>query len=355
MTTHRTAQSPKRQRRAFRGNIFLSAIALIGIGTTAASSEFDGASVPTVYQDDYITVRAGISQLGTQSVHVGDALSLLINLEFDGSEIQIEKLDEEVFQRAFSSVRGIRLHAPSDVVTTKLSRSRTHVTARWHLQVVDCPNDMTSCPGSKAYELPTMTISYQVMDSSGRSANGRSARFTPWPGKIDVAPAIAVTPQAGMAITDVLPGGAYAKPIPIRASSKATMVLLLTGALLLAGSLYAAMSDSGLSRVAPRTIANNSRWQQIIPHLRDESLADEQWSDLLRRCVTWYCMDELNVNPYTYVGISAQDGDKSETRDLFLDVLQQHGIEPNQRADFLNRLFQVTGLTDLDHAETPSA
>lgn len=330
---------------------FVAVISASAALSAPTDAEFGGASAPTVYQDEYITVRSGISQLGTQAVHVGDALSLIVDLEFDGREIQIENLNEDVFQRAFAGVRGIRLYARAEVTTARLSQNRARVMGRWRLQVVDCPNDQTSCPGSKTYELPTMAISYQLTDAAGGTADGRSARFRPWPGKIDVAPAIAVMPQAGMALTDVLPGGAYAKPLPVSTATRATSVLLIAGAMLLTAGLFLLRTKRAPSRVVARSNLSNSRWQQVLPHLRDDSMPDAQWSDLLRRCITWYCLDELHVNPYTYLGTAAIndsiDGNVDiATRELFLDVLHQHGVDPSQRDGYLERLLQVTGLVD---------
>ena len=73
-------------------------------------------------------------------------------------------------------------------------------------------------------------------------------------------------------------------------------------------------------------------------------MPDDEWSDLLRRCVTWYCMDELGRNPYAWLGAAAGGADTpAAAREFFLDVLQQESIDPSRRADYLDRLLGVTG------------
>ncbi len=77
-------------------------------------------------------------------------------------------------------------------------------------------------------------------------------------------------------------------------------------------------------------------------------MADDEWSDLLRRCVTWYCVDELGRNPYAWLGATASDvasntDTPSGLQEFFLDVLHQETIEQDRRADYLDRLLGVTG------------
>ena len=47
-------------------------------------------TIPEVYQDEDVTVRAGILQIGLQPVHVGDALSMMVQVEFDGRQVRLE-------------------------------------------------------------------------------------------------------------------------------------------------------------------------------------------------------------------------------------------------------------------------
>ena len=317
------------------------------LSLTAAAPGF-AQSAPTVYQDDYVTVRAGIAEAGRQPVHPGDAVSLLIDVVFDARQVQIENLGDELFQRAFAGSPSIRLYAPAVSETANESGDRVRVRGRWQLQILDCPAEMPSCPGDKSYELPIMTISYQLTGGGAGGADSRSARFRPWPGTLAVASAIAVMPAPGTELTDVLPGGAFAPPEPVAQSSAASTLLLAAGALLFATGFFATMRQRHPDRVPVRHHHNDTRWEHALTRLRDESVPDAEWSDLLRRCLTWYCMDELGRNPYGWLGAAASDAarsaaDASDTRDFFLDVLRQESIARDERRAYLDKLQQLTG------------
>ncbi len=335
---------------------FALRIAVIGFLLVAASVSVQ-ASTPVVYEDEYVTVRAGLLEPGNSAVHLGDPLSLIINVVFDAQQVQIENLDDAVFQRVFSRMPGIRLHAPTTVTTNKESGDRVQVTGHWRLQVLACPNELTSCPGPRSYELPMMTVAYQLIDDTGGSTDGRAARFRPWPGKIDVAPAVAVVPEPGATITDILPGGAYDSPQPIAELAPARSTLLAAGVLLLVTGFLASKRER--RPLAVRSHDRNARWEHTLVRLKEDAMADDEWSDLLRRCVTWYCVDELGQNPYAWLGATASDAasdidSPSALQEFFLDVLHQESIDPSRRADFLDRLLGVTGRErDVATAESP--
>jgi hypothetical protein len=305
-------------------------------------------AVPTVYQDDFITVRAGITEAGSRPIHIGDELSLVIDIAFDPSEVQIEDLSEDVFQRAFAGTPSVRLYSPVQIETRTDARDLIRVSGHWPLQVLDCADTTASCPGSKTYELPIMTVSYQLTGTEGTALDSRSARFRPWPGSIALASAIAVVPEPGARITDILPGGAYAQPVPVGEITSASSLLLVAGILLLAGGYLATLQEHHPGEVTARPHAASTRWEYALVGLRDESLSDPEWSDMLRRCLTWYCLDELDYNPHAWLGAAASDSatkdeSKSEWREFFIDVLQQHGIESARRGTYVDRFMTLTG------------
>lgn len=305
-------------------------------------------STPIVYEDEYVTVRAGLLESGTTAVHLGDPLTLIINVAFDAQQVQIENLDDAVFQRIFSAMPAIRQLASSTVTTNKESADRVQLTGHWRLQVVTCPDQLTSCPGLRSYELPMMTIAYQLIDDAGGRTDGRAARFRPWPGKIDVATAVTVIAEPGATITDSLPGGAYDKPQAVAEFAPARFALLAAGVLLLVVGYFSSTHDRRPGSLTIRSHDHDSRWQHTLVSLKEDTLADDAWSDLLRRCVTWYCIDELSLNPYSWLGATASDvanstDTASELRDFFLDVLHQETIAEDRRAGFLDGLMRVTG------------
>ena len=321
--------------------------AVIGLLLMAASSSAK-APAPIVYEDNYVTVHAGLLEAGSKAVHLGDPLSLVIEVVFDARQVQIENLDDDVFQRVFSGMPSIRLYEPAIVTTQKESGHRVRVTGYWRLQVLGCPDAVNNCPGPRSYELPVMTIAYQLTDDAGSAANGRAARFRPWPGKIDVAPAIAVVPKSGTTLTDILPGGAYDSLQPVAELAPARSMLLAAGALLLLTGFVASARERRPQTSAARSRRSDSRWEQTLTRLENDTMPDDEWSDLLRRCVTWYCMDELGRNPYAWLGAAASDaagaGNTSAgAHEFFLDVLQQESIDTTRRADYFERLLAVTG------------
>lgn len=328
--------------RTIRDRVLVGVLAIAAATTAIAKTD----SVPTVYEDEYITVRAGIAEVGLQPVHLGDALSLIIDVAFNSGQVQIENLNEDVFQRAFAGTPSIRLYQPAEVVTQTAGGDRVRVVGLWRLQILDCPEDMTSCPGSNSYALPIMTISYQLVDGVAGSTDSRSARFRPWPGAIAVAPGIAAIHGPDAELAEVLPGGAYAEPEPVGRLAATGLPLLIGGALLFATGFIAAMRERHPMRVTVRPHHTSRRWEHALEELRKNTLPDDEWSDLLRRAITWYCMDELGRNPYTWLGAAASDSaieDHSAPHDFFIDVLHRESIDREQRKKYLDTLLRITG------------
>ena len=168
------------------------------------------------------------------------------------------------------------------------------------------------------------------------------------PGRIDVAPAIAVTPTPHMTLTDVLPGGAYERPQPVAELAPSRSILLGAGVLLFVAGFLASASGRHPQVSEARIHDSGKRWEQTLARLDDDSKSDDEWSDLLRRCVTWYCVDELGRNPYAWLGETARDQCSSaepalRARDFFLDVLDQERIDASRRAEYRDRLRNIIG------------
>ncbi len=80
--------------------------------------------------------------------------------------------------------------------------------------------------------------------------------------------------------------------------------------------------------------------------LRDSALQDEQWTDALRRCASWFCLDELDANPYAWLtddpAASAQlPKSVAAARALFVDIVSQDIIEPQKRAEYLHKIVNM--------------
>ncbi len=305
-------------------------------------------TVPLVYEDDRVLIRAGIAGVGSEPIHLGDAVSLVVAVEFDAGAVRIESLDDEWLQRVLAGVSGIRVHDTVTIAEETAVRGRVRVASHWQLQALDCPDEELSCPGSKTYELPIMSMSYELAGAAERGGDSRSARFRPWPGALTVVPAIGMVPEPGSKLTDILPDGARPALLDAGPPSRAGTWLLAAGAALLAASLIANLRQPQILDIARHRPAADTRWQHALDAALGAGHEGEERADLLRRAVTWYCIDELGRNPFTWLGPGAAKSLPAEPslaawQELFLDVLDEHGFDMAAAEAFAARFRQQTG------------
>jgi hypothetical protein len=321
--------------------IFL--LALVGAGIATAAPV-----LPIVYQDSNLLVRAGVAEAGSEALHLGDAFSFVVEVEFDAGDVRIETPDDEWFQRAIAGSSGLRLYDSLTIAAETRVGDRVRVTSHWRLQALDCPGDETSCPGSKNYELPIMTIGYELTAGGGAGVDSRSARFRPWPGELAIASAIGETPAPDSSLTDLLPGGAHAPAVDTGETPGVIAWLLPAGALLVLLSLVPPPRQHHAERIARRSHGADTRWEHALGMLESAGISDEEWSDALRRTVTWYCLDELGVNPHSWLGPAGAgnvpgDASVAAWREFFLEVLQQHGVGGDRRKAYVGRFRDLSG------------
>ncbi|MBT8100986.1 MAG: hypothetical protein KJO82_14620 [Gammaproteobacteria bacterium] len=314
-------------------------------------------AAPVVYEDDYITVHSGLSEVGLRALHLGDALSLVVAVEFDGDAVQVEDLDDAWFQRAFVDTAAIRVQQSAATTMTTLTDGRVRVATRWQLQFLDCPEAAPSCAGSKSYGLPIVAVAYRLTAPGGSPADSRSARFRPWPGTVVLASALPVEPGPSDKFADVFPGGAYPNPIAVEAPGQSATMLLLAGALFLGGGILAGRQVRQPQQLPMRVHRDRRRWETAIAVLADADKADDEWSDLLRRALTWYCLDELDSNPFDWLASETSDSglprEFEAAKSLFLDVLQQERIAADRREEFLRKLRELTATNVAVTGERP--
>lgn len=289
-------------------------------------------TVPPVYRDEYVTIRAGIPEIGSRPIHVGDAISLVVQVEFDAEQVRVENLDGDYFQRAFANQKSIKLYAPP--VTTRTDENDGHVRIRtsWPFQVLDCPAYLVICPGDKVYDLPVISVSYQLINESGETLNDKSARFRPWPGKIAVSSALSA--EAPGELEEHFPGGAYPQALSIEDWQQASLLTILVGALLFGAGFSNRLFRSKPHHHVVHSRSPASRWEHALSCLRDGSLPDDQWADMLRRGACWFSLDELGSNPY------AQQS-STDFNLFFFDILNEESIRPERRNEFLGRFLQL--------------
>jgi len=302
--------------------------------------------IPTVYQDQYVLVRAGINETGRQPIHVGDLLSFELRIQFDSRNVRLERFDSEYFQRGFSTQTGIRLFAPPVVTHENLEASLVETRAIWSFQILDCPADQEICAGDKHYNLPVISTSYQLIDQFSQVLNEKSFRFRPWPEKIVVSPSLPSLPEPESDFADYFPSGAYPEMLLVKTPSYGGLLALVAGSLLLALGLGGRFPATGSLHGKKKMRPTGSRWERLLLHLRDSSLQDEEWTDGLRRCASWFCLDELGVNPYVWLTDDSSSAEISPAstagaRALFTDIVSQCCIEPENRQEYLARFKQI--------------
>ena len=301
---------------------------------------------PIVYRDPYVQVRAGISEAGRQPIHIGDLLSLEIRIQFDSHIVRVEQYDSEYFQRGFAGQSGFRLFAPPIVIHESLEGGLVETRAVWSFQLLDCPSDQETCAGDKNYELPIMSMAYQLIDASGQTLNDKTIRIRPWPGKIIVSPALPSSSGAERNFTDYFPAGAYPDMLPVKKPSNGGALAIAAGGLLLALGFGVRLSNAGSLHGLQKTSLAGSRWERLSTELRDSAMQDEEWTDALRRCASWFCLDELDANPYAWLTDDPTDSAQLPesavaARALFMDIASQDMIEPQNRAEYLHKLTQI--------------
>lgn len=301
------------------------------------------AAAPIVYADDSITVHAAVAEAGTEAIHLGDALTLIVEAVFDPDEVQVERLDEEWFRRTFSVAGALALYGSGNPVTASEGGNRIRLTMQWQFQVVGCPHEAGHCPGLKYYELPLASVAYRLASATEPGAGNRSARFRPWPGSLTVLPSIRFETDGHTAIGTAIAGGAWPEPKRADHPHTASAALLLLGGVLLGSGLIAGRRRRPMPRASQ--LHRNSRWERAAMQLEDDTLDDEAWSDLLRRCLTWYCLDELGRNPFEWLRADpgrAPDALTVECRELFYDVLAEPRIDAARRSTFRARFTRAT-------------
>lgn len=306
-------------------------------------------SVPVVYQDDYVTIRSGVLEVEKGPIHLGDALSLLVEVEFDNNQVRIEKLDGELFKRNWAGQKGIELYAAPVVSTDGESHDRTIMRGLFRFQVLGCPKDLASCPGPKSYALPNFPLGYQIVDDAGNVLNNKSARFKPWPGVLNVTPALPVSGDGVQDFSSYFPGGAWPSVLVVDGHASAGLWLALAGGLGLVIGFGFLPRRGRVPRRAAVYHGPARRWEKALSALQEGSLRDDEWADLLRRCVTWYCLDELGRNPYAWLhdGRAPDDGDAAVTggfRVFFMEVLNRESVQPGERESIMTEFREIAGM-----------
>ncbi len=302
--------------------------------------------VPEVYEDDYIIVRSGIAEAGKKPVNLGDSISLTIEAEFLASEVIVENLDEQLFERSWGSEKGISLIDRPEVTQENLADGKSIVRSTFNFQVLDCPGELTSCRGNKLYELPVFSVGYQIIDGGGNVVNNKSVRFNTIPSHIVVMQALDIRGEGGLdELSAYLGNSGYPTSMGVPEDEAASMWPIFAGGLILLVSFFPVLltNSNGMRRTESRN-RMNTRWESILDRISSASdnISDEEYSDLLRRSATWYSLDELGENPYEWISDQKAGNQNQKFREFFIDVLNQEGINKEKRQEYVSRFSAIT-------------
>ncbi len=322
----------------FRRFCMIAALAVAA--ALPAAAEF----AAEVYRDDSITVRAGLQGNSSQYVHFGDVLVLIIAVSYDPNSVSIQELDAALFTSAWSADRGALLldwRARHDA-KSESRQKRVHATYRF--QILGCPDDDTpTCPGDRDYALPEFVLEYQDLNASSDAA--RSIRFRPWPETLTVSTTLQSDEEDQLfPFESYFPAGGYPDPL---VGEDGIRTSVLTAGITLALFMGGLVMWPFRSRTQEKSAADMPRWQQQLQILREADTADDaRFLDALRRCLVWYCNDELQLDPFVWLDL-AEPGDAAgddagddrthaDLRSLFMDLLHNpagQGVEFRQRLE----------------------
>jgi hypothetical protein len=298
-----------------------------------------------VYRDENILIRATVLEQENSILSFGDILLLTVEIVYDTSKVRLQDTGPAFFTGSWPQSRGAYLLD----YQTSLSRSEGRDVMQRHnlfrFQILGCPEGLMSCQGERHYEIPEFALQYHVINQNDEVIDSRQAVFRPAPARITVLSTLEPG-DAGelLEFSEYFPTGAYPDPLLGRMQKEIYSGLIAGGVFLLLGGIL--MSPLSLFKRKAFIPKSRPRWELILEQLKAGKFdQDEVFLDEMRRCVVWYCTDELGVDPFYWVKrqeeMSRQQqkgmGEHSEFKDLFIDLLHN---PPGQGKILLDR-FQA--------------
>jgi hypothetical protein len=292
-----------------------------------------------VYRDEDIEIHAGISGHPGRIIHFGDVLPLVVDIAYDADRMSVEEPDDSFFNAAWPE------GDQPELINRKSLRSDGRLQTVFYFQILDCPGEQWTCPGTREYLLPEFKLSYRSADET------QSLSFRPWPSILTVASAIPLDEENQLfPFQKYFPTNAY--PDPVSGSERKREAYGIVGigmAALLGGIL---MWPFRLRQSSPFGSKKEARWQELLQALEDDSAADEKrYFDRLRRSFVWYCTDELDIDPFNWLQSAGQVSDDQadetlvELKKLFAELLHN----PAGQGPELRSRFSVLVTHDAQH------
>ncbi len=322
----------------------LCVLGVIAAATGAAAA--DGYA-PEVFRGDAITVQAGLQSSSSQVVHFGDMLVLTVIVSYDPARVAMTEPEPAFFTRAWPEANGVALADWRLEHGSAADPERKRIDARIGFQVLGCPDDtVPTCPGNRNYLLPEFELEYRALDTEHDAA--QSIRFRPWPETLTIVTTLEHDEEGQLLPFEAyFPIGGYPDPLTGKDSSRAAVVTAGVTLAVLTGGL---LMWPFRTRTREKSVADVPRWQRQFDALRDVDAGDRSYLDALRRCLVWYCNDELELDAFLWLDLAepgeeleyqtADDRRHAELRALFVELLHNPA---GQGAELRTRLGALIG------------
>jgi len=284
--------------------------------------------VAEVYRDENVLIHARLIQQDN-TITLGQVLSLAIDIIYDNNGIRLQEVGAAFFTGAWPQSRGAYLLDHQ----TSLNQSGDRATMQRHnlyrFQVLGCPDGLVSCKGSRHYQMPEFELLYHIIDQAGEITDSRVAIFRPMPATLTVASTLEPDESGELrGFSEYFPTDAYPDPLVGEVQKELYTGLIAGGVFLLLGGIL--MSPLSLFKRKASVPKSRPRWELVLEQLQNGKFEqEEKFLDELRRCVVWYCTDELKVDPFYWVkhqeevsGVQQKGtGEYAEYRALFIELL----------------------------------
>lgn len=299
---------------------------LLLVGLISAAIPVNGEEFAAeVYRGDDITIHASISEQPGRIIHFGDVLPLVVDISYDADKISLDEPDNNFFDAAWPEYERPVL------VDRKTIRSDERLQTVFYFQILDCPGEQWTCPGTREYLLPEFNLNYRRGDTT------ETLRFRPWPSILTVSSAIPLDEEDQLfRFQKYFPTNAYPNPLSGFDHKRAAFGYVGVGMVALLGGML--MWPFRFKKTSPFADKSQARWQELLQELEDDDAVDEKrYFDRLRRSFVWYCTDELDTDPFDWLGSADQE---SELQSLFIDLLHcPSGQGPELRTRFTDLLI----------------
>lgn len=296
-----------------------------------------------VYSNDDISIAAGVVDLERKIVNFGDVLSLAVTISYDDGNVSIPEISPEFFSNVWPESQGAYLldHRLSEGE----ANGRPYIRSVFDFQIMACPDEEVLCRGSRQYTIPEFSLDYNRLDGSGNTVPAETVLFRPWPPMVMIASAIPLGEEGELnSFPTYFPTGGF--PDPLSGEADGSSAGLIAGSLfLLLGGIL--MSPFSFFKRASSVQKTSSRWEEVLEKIQGGEYQDDaHLFDAIRKCLVWYCTDELKVDPFYWVKhqeevtTKEQKGTEEygEYRQLFLDLLmspQGQGMALTERLSAL--------------------